>query len=72
MSAPTKSDQDRFVTDRSWFIVMSIALIFGIVWTIVGDSLTKVVFVTVAFAFFLNAMINMEMSARKLHAEDGH
>jgi len=70
MSTPSRSDQDQYVTDRSWFIVFSIALVFGIVWTIVGESSTKLIYITVAFALFLNAMINMEMTSRKLHA--GH
>lgn len=66
------SDQDQYVTDRSWFIVFSITLIFGIVWTMVGDNISKIIFVTVAFALFLNAMIKMEMTFRKLHAGDTH
>jgi len=65
-------NQAQYVTDRSWFIVFSIALIFGFVWTIVGESNLKIVYITIAFIFFLNAMIKMEMTSRKINAQDAH
>ncbi len=64
--------QAQYVTDRSWFIVFSVALIFGLVWTMIGESAVRVIFITAAFIFFLNSMIEMEMTSRKLNAGDGH
>ncbi len=64
--------QAQYVTDRSWFMIFGIALIFGFVWTMVGDSAMRVVFITAAFILFLNSMINMEMTTRALNAGDGH
>jgi hypothetical protein len=64
--------ETQYVHDRSWLIIFSVALIFGIVWTILGESTSKIVFVTVAFMLFLNAGVKTEMSARALHGGDGH
>ena len=62
----------RYIHDRSWFIVYTVAFIFGIVWTLLGDSNVKLVFITAAFMCFLRAGIDMEMSARALHGGDSH
>jgi hypothetical protein len=59
-------DYGDYVTNRSWFIAFGIALLFGIVWSMVGESSMKLVFVTVAFILFLRSGIRTEMSARAL------
>lgn len=59
-------DHGNYVTNRSWFIAFSVALVFGIVWAMVGESSTKVAFVTAAFILFLRSGVKMEMSARAL------
>ena len=61
-----------YTNDRSWFIVCVVAFIFGVIWTILGESDLKIIFITAAFTCFLRAGINMEMSARALHEGDGH
>ena len=68
----TLQKQSEYTTNRSWFIAFSVAMVFGIVWTILGESSMKVVFATVAFICFLRAGINLEMSARKLSGPHGH
>ena len=62
-------DHGDYVTNRSWFIAMSVALVFGIVWSILGESSMKIVFITVAFILFLRAGVKTEMSARALCEE---
>jgi len=67
-----ESLKNHYTIERSWFIVFSVAFIFGLIWTILGESDWKIVFVTVAFIFFVNAGIKMEMSARLLADPHGH
>ncbi len=59
-------DHGDYVTNRSWFIAYSVALFFGIVWAILGESDMKLVFITAAFILFLRSGIKTEMSARAL------
>jgi hypothetical protein len=66
----TAKDQHDYIANRSWFVIFSAALVFGIVWTIIGENDMKIAFIAVAFALFLRSGILLEMSARKLHA--GH
>ncbi len=57
--------------DRNWFIIFSVALVFGIVWAIVGENGLKLVYIAIAFGLFLHSGITMELNAR--HADgDGH
>lgn len=62
--------ENAYVRSRSWFIVFTVALLFGIVWSILGDNNMKIVYVTIAFMLFLGAGVNMEMRARALHKGD--
>lgn len=65
----TQEDKERlniYVAHRSWFIAFSVAFAFGIVWTLVGESSMKLLFISVAFLFFLRAGILTEMSAIEL------
>ena len=48
------------------FIVFGIVMLLSIVWTVLGESNLKIVFITLAFIGFLRAGVNLEMSARKL------
>jgi hypothetical protein len=59
-------DHGDYVTNRSWFIAFGIALVFGIIWAMIGENSMKLVFVTVAFALFVRAGVKTEMSARAL------
>jgi hypothetical protein len=59
-------DHGDYIVNRSWLIFFSFVLTFGIVWTLVGDSSSKLLFTAVAFVFFLRAGIKTEMSARAL------
>lgn len=56
--------------DKNWFVIYSVMLVFGLVWTMVGESNMKIVFVTVAFGLFLYSGIKMELNA--LHAKKAH
>lgn len=59
-------DYGDYVTNRSWFIAFSVALLFGAVWGMIGESCVKLLFITVAFILFLRSGIRTEMSARAL------
>lgn len=56
--------------DKNWFIVASVAFVFGIVWALVGDEPSKLFFAAASFAFFLYTGINMELNA--LHSHKSH
>jgi hypothetical protein len=58
-----------FVVNRSCFIAAGVALLFGIVWAMIGESGAKLAFVAIAFACFLWSGVRTEMSARALHAD---
>lgn len=63
----------QFQKDRNWFVIFSVALVLGIVWTIIGDSATKIIFVTVAFALFVHSGVRMDIHAHHAnHDADGH
>lgn len=59
--------------NRSWFIIFSAALAFGIAWTFFGESVAKIIYTTVAFAFFLHSGVTMDIQAHHAeHEADGH
>lgn len=59
--------------DRNWFIIFSVALVFGIVWTILGVGADKLVFTVIAFALFVHSGVTMEVRAHHAeHEHDGH
>jgi len=66
------SANDMAMSDRNWFIIFAVALIFGIVWTFVGDSVMKIVYTTLAFMFFLHSGITMELNAHHAAHDDAH
>lgn len=59
-----------YVGHRTWFVIYSVALIFGIVWAIIGESDMKIAFITLAFALFLRSGVLLEASTRALY--EGH
>ncbi|HFU74350.1 MAG TPA: hypothetical protein ENK65_02215 [Helicobacteraceae bacterium] len=66
----TQADKEKlatYVINRSWFIAFSVAFMFGIIWTIIGDNSIKLLFVSIAFLFFLRSAILTEMSAIALN-----
>lgn len=59
--------------DKNWFVIFSVMLVFGLVWVAIGESYTKIVFVTIAFGLFLYSGIKMEQNAiHAAHAKDAH
>ncbi len=56
--------------DKVMLILSSLALVFGIVWLVVGDSNVKLIYVTLAFAAFLHALVTSEKSGIAL--SDAH
>lgn len=59
--------------DRNWFIIFSVALVFGIIWTMLGDNAAKLVYTVIAFALFIHSGITMELNAHHAeHEHDGH
>lgn len=66
-------DLTQFQRDRNWFIIFSVAFVFGIVWTMLGDSAAKLIYTVIAFALFIHSGITMEIHAHHAeHDQDGH
>ncbi len=62
-----------FQRDRNWFIIFSVALVFGIVWTILGENAGKLIYTVIVFAFFIHSGVTMEINAHHAeHDHDGH
>ena len=62
-----------FQRDRNWFIIFSVALVFGIVWTILGENVGKLIYTVIVFAFFIHSGVTMEINAHHAeHDQDGH
>jgi hypothetical protein len=60
----------QFQRDRNWFVIFSVAFVFGIVWVLLGDNAFKLVYAVIAFALFIHSGITMELHAH--HAEHDH
>lgn len=56
--------------DKNLFIVASVLFIFGLVWGIIGDEWTKIVFATASFGFFIYAGVKLELNAH--HSKKAH
>ncbi len=54
------------IKNKVHLVLSSVALIFCLVWALVGESDIKIVAVTLAFIYFLKSGIETEMSARAL------
>ena len=62
--------ENELTTEYTDLTLSSVALIFCLVWALVGESDIKIIAVSIAFMYFLKAGIDMEMSSRALH--DAH
>ncbi|MHC3994091.1 hypothetical protein ACXWTF_04635 [Thiomicrolovo sp. ZZH C-3] len=63
----------QFQRDRNWFVIFSVAFVFGILWTLMGDTAGKLVYTVIAFALFIHSGITMELHAHHAeHDQDGH
>ncbi len=59
--------ENELTVNKSKLVIASVALLFCLVWALIGESDIKIVAVTIAFYCFLKAGIETEMSARELH-----
>ena len=55
-----------YTNNKTKFAISGVALIFCLVWALVGESDIKIVAVSIAFMFFLQYGIATEMSAREM------
>lgn len=55
------------IENRSKLVISSVALLFCLVWALIGESDLKIVAVSIAFYCFLKAGIETEMSERASH-----
>lgn len=55
-----------YTNNKIKFTISSVALVFCLVWALIGESDIKIVAVSIAFMCFLQHGINMEMSAREM------
>lgn len=62
--------ENELSTDNTALALSSVALIFCLIWALVGESDIKIIAVSIAFMYFLKAGIDKEMSSRALH--DAH
>ena len=60
-------NENELTINKSKLIISSVALLFCLVWALIGESDIKIVAVAVAFYCFLQAGIETEMSARAAH-----
>ncbi len=56
--------------DKNLFIIASVVFIFGLVWAMIGEEWTKVVFATISFGFFIYAGVKLELNA--IHSKKAH
>ena len=61
----TNSDLEK---SKVHLALSSVALLFCIVWALVGEADIKIVAVAVAFMYFLNAAVRTEDISRALHS----
>lgn len=54
------------LNNKAEFVISSVALVFCMVWAMVGESDMKIVAVTISFIFFLKSGIATDMSEREL------
>jgi hypothetical protein len=62
-----KQKEHAYRVALNWFVVFSVTMVFGVIWTILGDSHMKIFFVGAAFALFIKSAVEFEMSSRELH-----
>ncbi len=59
---------EEFTNNQSKFIISAVALVFCIVWAIIGESDFKIIAVTIAFYAFLKYGVATEASYLASHA----
>ncbi len=57
---------EELTTNKTKFAISAVALLFCLVWALVGESDLKIIAVTAAFSCFLKHGIETEESARAL------
>lgn len=62
--------ENELTMNKSKLVISSVALLFCLVWALIGEADIKIIAVTIAFICFLKAGIETEMSARAGH--DSH
>lgn len=55
--------KNNVINTTSHFIISAIALLFCLVWALIGEADIKIVAVTLAFIYFLKAGIDFEMNS---------
>ncbi|RLA72940.1 MAG: hypothetical protein DRG24_01555 [Epsilonproteobacteria bacterium] len=55
--------------NKNWFTVYSIAFLFGIIWTMIGESDVRLVYITLSFILFLRAGVILEKSSIEAQGE---
>ncbi len=66
MSAHNDVTEDDLITDQNWFFGLSFAMVFALVWVIIGESDVKMLFAAITFVLFLRAGVNYETTSRAL------
>lgn len=59
--------ENQLIKSKNSLVISSVALLFCLVWALIGESDIKIIAVTVAFVCFLKAGIETEMAARAEH-----
>ncbi len=65
-----KMSENELTKSKNSLAITSVALLFCLVWALIGESDIKIIAVTIAFTCFLKAGIEVEMNARAGH--DSH
>jgi len=63
-------NNEELVKNKTHLAIASVALLFCIVWALVGEADIKIIAVALSFMYFLKSGIETELSARAL--EGGH
>ncbi len=54
------------IQNKVHFVLSSVALVFCLIWVLVGESDIKIIAIAISFIYFLKSGIDTEMSARAL------
>ena len=59
--------QEDLLTAKNWFYGLSFAMVFAIIWAILGENDIKILFIAVTFTLFLRAGIKYDETERALN-----
>ena len=62
------TQHDKLIKSKTILSISAVALLFCLIWALVGESNIKIVAVTLAFICFLKAGIETEMNQRALES----